>query len=107
MPKNNTAAHFNFFSFNKFEFYGRLRHHRGNKMASNNVIVFSILVILTVLSLFHQIGPGVFVSTPIKFIVAIFGQGLILETYVTDVFSDTDIPIVLSCGLSFILMFIH
>jgi len=75
-------------------------------MASDNAPVFLFLVILTVLSLFRQIGPDVFVSTPIKFIVAIFGQGLILETYVTNVFSDVDIPILLSLGLSVIVMFI-
>ena len=77
-----------------------------SKMASDNAPGFLFLVILTVLSLFRQIGPDVFVSTPIKFIVAIFGQGLILETYVTNVFSDVDIPILLSLGLSVIVMFI-
>lgn len=75
-------------------------------MASDNAIVFSFLVILMLLSLFHKYDSGILVIKPIGFIVVLFGQGLILETYVTDVFRDVDVPILLSIGLSVIVIFI-
>ena len=75
-------------------------------MASDNVIVFSFLVVLMIGTLIKHDTSGVLVIKPLGFIVALFGQGLILETYVTDVFSDVDIPILLSLGLSVIVMFI-
>jgi hypothetical protein len=75
-------------------------------MASDNAIVFSFLVILMITTLIKHDTPGVLVIKPLDFIVAVFGQGLILETYVTNVFSDVDIPILLSLGLSVIVMFI-
>jgi hypothetical protein len=75
-------------------------------MASDNALVFSFLVILMITTLIKHDTSGVLVIKPLDFIVAVFGQGLILETYVTNVFSDVDIPILLSLGLSVIVMFI-